>query len=219
MSKTKLPTVDMRAAAEQAGVQVEEANQYLTHISKMEIVNDAELRFSVGVVAEIKEKHTAVGAQRNKFTEKAQAIIDEAKAFFNPALNSLAECEKVIKSKIVDFDLRQADKRNDLILRAGDAGARGSSDAAQMLMKEADACIPPKIPGLSIRRSTKVEIHDAAEAIQWCIENDRLELLQLNEKAVKDLVKASNEKGGFHLPGVTIKTSASAAITVSKVEH
>ena len=220
MAKTKLPTIDMAAASEEATAGVKEATQYLEHIEKMEIVNDAELKFAVGVTAEIKEKHGEVDDQRRKFTDAAQAIIDEANAFFKPALKSLKQCETVLKEKVLEFDQRQAKRRDELLGAAGEvsAGPDANPEKAKAFLEEADTCIVPKIPGLSLRRAVKIDVTDASEAIQWCIDNDRTELLQLNEKAIKVLAKAANGHG-LEIPGVKATPSATVAITVSEVER
>lgn len=216
---TKTPTVDMVAAEQAAAGEVKTASQYLTHIQKMEITSDPELHFAIGVAAEIKEKHTAVDAERCGFIEDAKSIIDRANAFFQPALQSLAECETVIKAKAVEFDARQNDRRTELILEAGEAGMGGDPVEATALMKQADAHLVAKVPGLSFRRSVSVEMINPEAAIKWCIENNRLELLQLNEKAVKALAKTITNGSLDLIPGVHVIPSATAAITVSKVER
>ena len=209
MTKNQQPIIDMGAASSQASVEAVEAEGYLAHITKMEIADGVELRFAVGVVAEIKEKRAAVDGQRRRFTDPAQAIVDEANAFFRPALDSLAACEAIIKTKVVDFDAWQAARRDELLIAVG----KGKAELA-----EADACIVPKVPGMSLRRSMRIEVTDARAAIEWCIANKRLELLQLNEKAIKALAKAANGHG-LEIPGVTVRTSATVAITVAKVER
>ncbi len=214
----KLPAIDMKAAEVAAGAEVEEAAQYLDHIRNMEITTHPEMKFAVGVTAEIKERHAAVDAQRRKFTDPAQVVIDEANAFFNPALNSLAECEKVLKAEIVAYDLRMSARRDDLLETAGLAAACGNKSEAEQHLENADACIVPKVAGLSMRRSVEVKVTDEAAALAWCVENNRFELLQLNEKAIKALAKASNGRGP-DVPGVSVTRTSGAAITVAKVER
>lgn len=206
---TNLPTIDMEAAEATAGEDAKKATQYLDHIRKMEITTHPEMRFAVGIAAEIKEKHASVDTQRRGFVEDAKAIIDRANAFFGPALKSLVECEKVLKAKVVGYDLRMATQRDGLLDRLA---------AEPELADEADACIVPKVPGLSMRRSVKVAITNESAAIAWCIANDRLELLQLNEKAIKALAKATGGRG-IDIPGVAVERTSTAAITASKVDR
>ncbi len=211
-----LPTIDMDAAEAAGDEDLEEATQYLDHIRKMKIATHPEMKAAVGFAAEIKEKHAAVNAQRQKFTDPAQDIIDEANAFFSPALRSLAACEVALKAEIVDHDLRMSTRRDEL-LDAMSEPYNNAEDRSEM-MAEADACIVPKVPGLSMRRSVEVKVADEAAALAWCVENNRFELLQLNEKAIKALAKATNGRGP-DVPGVTVARTSTAAITVAKVER
>lgn len=216
MSKEAVASINMGAAQEAGNAQTEEANQYLEHIRKMDLTTVPEIQFAVGVVAEIKEKHAAVDEQRHKFIDPAQRIIDEANGLFKPALKSLKECEAVIKEKLVAVDGNWRKKRDELIAKSGEAGAVGDAGQAEALMSEADAHLIPKVPGLSFRRSVAVDVRDPAAAVRWCIDNHRSDLLQLNEKAVKALAKASDGQG-VDIPGVAITPSATVAITVKDV--
>jgi len=217
MTKKKLPSIDLVAASEEASAQNEEAGVYLEYIDKMVITSTPELAFAATVVAEMKGRYADVDKRRHRFTDAAQIIIDEANALFKPALKSLSQCEKVLKEKMVEFDIYRAGNRDTLIESAGTLAADGDKETAEKCLKEADAYLPPKIPGMSISRSVKIEINDAQAAIAWCIENERTEFLQLNEKAVKAFAKATGGMG-VDIDGVSIKPSASVSITVSKVE-
>ena len=218
MTKKKIPNIDLVAASEEATAQNEEAGMLLEHIEKMEITNTPELKFAVSAVAEMKEKHAVVDEQRRRFTDAAQAIIDEANALFKPALKSLSQCEKLLKGKMVEFDIYRIGNRDTLIESAGTLAAQGDKKTAEECLAAADGYLPPKIPGMSMSRTVKIEVNDAVAAVAWCIENDRTEFLQLNEKAVKAFAKATDGRG-IEIPGITIKPTASVSITVSKVER
>ncbi len=222
MPVKKLPTVDMAAAQAEANVEAEEAKQYLAHIFDMEITTNDQLKWTVGITAEIKEKAALVDAKLRRFTDAARAIITEADALFKPAIKSLGECEKVLKNKMVEFDIRQAGRRDELLMEAGEVSTgKGDADLdkASALLSDADACIVEKVPGLSFRRSVKVDMLDPEAAVQWCVENNRLELLQLNEKAIKALVKSTSSPSSLKIPGVVVNRSSVAAITVGDVER
>lgn len=214
----KLPAIDVAAAAKTANADVEEASEALAHIEPMTIESQADLRFAVALAAEVKERAAAVDAKRVKITDAARLIIDEVDKLFKPAVASLVKCEKLIKDKIVAYDVGLAVKRERLLTEASEAAKEEHDEDAGELLKLADACVPEKIKGLSLRRSTKVEIVDAQSAIDWCVANGRWELLQINERAIKALAKASSY-AGVRIPGVNVAPSTVAAITVGEVER
>ncbi len=63
---------------------------------------------------------------------------------------------------------------------------------------------------ISIKTKMSPVVNDLEDFVQWCIENERLDLLSVNEKAV---VKEAEKRGPLFDPdGVTIKTTFSPII-------
>lgn len=211
--------VNIAAAEKAAKPFAAQTTDWLGGMQSMELSNLADVKFAVQATAEVKEKIIEVDTQRKKFTDAAQAIIDEANGFFKPVINDLKECEKVLKLKLVSRDNLLAGERILLIEKAGEVAQEGGDPLeTQALLEAADERLPEKVKGLSISRSLGVEITSSKEFIQWCINHDRLELITPNEKALKALAKAA----GDNLPdieGVRFVPKASVSVTASKVER
>lgn len=214
MTEIKLPK--MAAVQQTAEEEAQDAEKSLDFIKKMSIQSQSELQFAVGAVAEVKERHEEIDGKRRQFVDPLKSVIKDIDDFFKPAINSLKEAEQLLKGKISEFVDGCSNKRNELIDRAGRASQEGDANAASALLSTADSYIVPKVEGLSIRESVEVEILDHAAAIEWCVSNNRQDLLQIDEKALKAVCKAKKRP---QIPGVRISIKSTSAITTSKVQR
>lgn len=202
--------IDHAALKVEAEARAVEAKDALGIISKMEIHKPAELEFAVAAIAEVKTKRDAVDAQRKRFVDPLRSVVEEINAFFRPALDSLSACEKALKERVEGFVLgREADRRA-LIEAAGQDGAD-----ADKLLREADGLAVPKIRGLSLRRGSRVAVHDERRAVEWLATN-RPDLLQPNTKAMEALAKSGTLP---KIPGVTVSERLTVAVTSAKVKE
>lgn len=208
--KTEINLPEMKIVADTANEEAQDAEKALSFINKMSITNQADLKFAVGVVAEVKERANAVEEKKKTFTDPLKQVIKDLDAFFKPALDSLKMAEANLKEHIASFHERAEETRRNLILEAGK-----NPEKAAALIKEADTHIIEKIDGLSVRSNIAIAISDAGGAVQWCAQNGRWDLLQLNEKAIKAIAK----EGATLPPGVVAVPNSTIAITVDKVQR
>lgn len=216
-------TVQMEQAGLAASVEHESAKKSLELLKGSEIQTDAHLHGAVSYIAEHKNKFAAAVEKRDSFTgplKKAiaeiQITVTKLNDVFEPAMTSLKECEATAKKKIVAFAEAQAVERRKMIQSAGDASAAGETAVAQEHIKRAEAYEVPKVAGMSLRRAVEFQVLDAGDAVAWCVQNGRLDLLTLDEKACKALAKAGKLP---EMDGVRWGETYSVAVTADKVKR
>lgn len=187
-----------------------DSNEALIFINAIEITNGTGVKDAVKIIADFKERADYLDGKRKTWVDPLNAVIRDINATFKPILDAYESCENALKNKIAGYHNAQAQKRSDLISEAG------SSPNAEELLKAADQCLPEKIPGLAIKQSWDGEIVDPDRIVKWCIENNRLELLTPDLKALKALTKAKSLDP--RIDGWKAYPKSTVAITASKIE-
>jgi hypothetical protein len=212
-TKAAAIVLDVEAARSSGEDEVGPATQALTVAERAIITSPVEMRVAVSWAAEIKERAAAVDAKRLGFVDPAQQIIDNANAFFKPAIAALNKAEKTVKGKISGYSNSLLEERDRVLAQVEDADEGRRAE----LLEQADALLPPKVPGCGMAHSWKGAVTDADRLIAWAVEHRRLDLLAPNEKTLKALTKA---KGGDpQIPGWGARPDTVVSITVSKVER
>lgn len=178
-----------------AQAESEDASKVSALIAGKEIRDDDGLREAVAWTAEIKSKWAEVDEKRKGFTDPLRRVIDEINAFFRPALESLKEAEAGLKAKILEHVEGRLQGRKEAL-----AEVAGMPDVAKraIIVQHAEALLPPKISGLSIRESWTGELVDPLATIDWCI-TEHQELLLVHVKGLEALTKAAGRDPG--IPG------------------
>ncbi len=174
--------------------------------------NDA-MKNGVGVLAEIKTKYKEVDAKRRSFIDPLGEVIDKINAEFSPALDALAGAEKVLKKKVAGFVESRHAERDALIAEVQNQDAQADRVA---LIERAEAKIPPKVSGLSVRELWGGKVIDKEALVRWAIENDRIDLLKVDEPMLKQMTKSAGRDPG--IPGWVAECKRSVAITPGKVK-
>jgi hypothetical protein len=218
-----IATEDRNRASEAALAETDVAHKSLQVLERAVLKTDAELQWMVQVTATIKDSVAEVETKRDSFTAKfreAKVLIDagirDFNCLFEPALTSLASCERVAKAKIVSFAESRAVQRREIIAQAGEAVEEGRQDIAAQLIASAETLEIPKIAGLALKRSTSFMVVDRREAVAWCVQHGRLDLLTVDEPTCKALVKAGSLP---QIDGVRHGESFSVAVTKDKVQR
>ena len=213
-----IPPDDRRDAKRSAEDDTKEAAEVLAMIEDMVITTPAELQFAVGAVVEIQEGITEVEGKISRVTSLAEAIIAEVKGWWAPALESMNASRTALRDKMSAHDLANAERRIRMLQAAGIAGAQGQPEEAGRLIAEAADTETAKIGGLSFRRTLDVAIADEARAVKWCVDNNRLDLLKLDAKAVSSYGKTCADKGlPIEVPGIAVTPKTSPTIPPKRV--
>ncbi len=215
MTEKRIPMPKMTEVATIAGTEKEDAARSLDYIKRLNVQDQKSLEEAVRYVAEVKKSTDMVDERRRGFTSALQQIITDVNDFFRPPLADLTAAEKEIKKKIGTYAQGVEEKRFELVARAGVSLRKGDKDDGEMLLEDAEKFEIQKVPGLSVRKGQELEVTDPKGAVAWCIDNGRTDLLVLNDKALKALLKA--EALPEEMPGVTVKPKATVVITASKV--
>lgn len=191
----------------------EEALTVRTAVGDLAIQSHHGMKLAVQSIAEIKEKAEEVDAKRRSFVDPLRKVIDDINGFFKPAVESLKDAEKILKDKVAAYVADQHTARDEMLAEAQNYSNGDRVD----LIDRATKLVPPKMKGLSIRESWTGKVTDASSLVRWAVENNRLELLKVDDKALKALTKAAGRDP--EIPGWTAVLTRTTAITTSKIER
>ena len=185
------------------------------------------------ILREIKGLANELEGKRTSITKPVNQALREVNALFKPAKDWLAEAEKLVKGKILEFqneqdriarelqakaDAEARKEREKLERRAAKAEAKGKEDKAEELREQAETQIAPvvtsaapKLAGISRRETWKTEITDKGALLQHIIEKrpDLLPLVKIDQSALNGMARSL--KGELDLPGVEVSKEASIA--------
>lgn len=185
----------------------EEETTMVEFLERLKITDGAHLAWAIKAVAEVKDKHTEVKAERDSFVKPLQEIAKKLSDKYKPALDSLARCEKLLKDEVVSY-AQVCDGERRRLLKEAEAG----DDEAITKASHWDF---PKIAGLSLRSGYDIEVEDQELLVNHLVATGKAELLLPNLKVLKEAAKS----GHLGLPGVKVKPSVTVAITAAKVER
>ncbi len=208
----KLP--DLSAVQTQAAPINADAKQVLDLIRQSKIETPEQIQTAVVWIADVKEQHADIVKIRDGWTKPLDSVIDSIKEFFQPAINSLAEVETLLKGKIQERSENLGKERDALLAYVHIAGNRQKK---AKIIEAAEARRLPKISGLQERETWGGMVQDAGALIDWCIANDRRDLLEPNQAALKALTKAAKADPG--IPGWIATAKRSAVVTPSRVKR
>ncbi len=202
--------IQAKAAAQNIG---NDTDKSLSFVSKLVLQKQADLVFAVRAAAEIKTEFAEVDEKRKEFVDPLKEIvkttdkvIKKIDAFFKPALEGLATCEKLIKKKISAYADDQQQQRDDLLREV--ESAQTAAERSDLIAK-AELHIVEKVSGLQFRSGWEGEVVDASLLPR--------EYLVPDLKTLKALTKAKG--GNPNIPGWKAwPKSSDIAITVDKVK-
>ena len=182
-------------------------------IKRTMVEDDAAMEVAVQMAAEIKDKYKEVDEKRKSWVDPLRMVVDDINRTFKPALEKLKEAEAAIKAKISGYVTNSLAKRDALLseVQATPAEERGA------LIEKANALEPRKVSGLAVKESWTGEVEDPAALVKWAVDNGRLELLSVNEKALKAITKSGGRDP--QIPGWRAFADRSVAVTTSRVQR
>lgn len=171
-----------------------------------------DLEKSAQIIAEIKEQAEKIDGVRRKFTTPLRDVISEINGFFEPALSALGNAEEVIKTHVVLYLDKCTRERGEALALVEST----PEDKRGALLSRAEASVPPKVAGMSVRENWTGEVTDTEAVIRWAVENNRHDVLTVNSKALVALTKAMGRDP--IIPGWSAHCDHSIAVTVGKVK-
>ncbi len=211
-NKTPLSIPSSADIAAVANPEIADATQAEALVRAHQITAIEGTRTAVTWIAEIKMKREEVDAKRRSFVDPLKKVISDIDAFFKPALERLDAAEREMKAKIIEFTTASLAERDRVLGAVSDA----APEEQTALVKRAEALTPPRVDGLSVRDNWTGEVQDAELLKAWAIENGRLELLQVNEKALIALTKAAGADP--KVPGWLATNKRIVAVTAGRVK-
>jgi hypothetical protein len=116
-----------------------DAGKVLDLARKLEIRKAADREFAEGALAEIARKHDAWDGKRLAWVKPLKAVAADIDASFRPATRALKEAIDVIKRKIGEWDVAQAQERARLLRASVQAASAGDQAAAAKAYEKAEA--------------------------------------------------------------------------------
>jgi hypothetical protein len=207
--------VDVRTPMPDTGAE-ERAKQALAAVEAMTILSAADYEAAAAELARVKGQWDKTEADRKELKAPSLTAAAGVDKFFAPALAFLVSAEKIIKSKLDEWDTAQdalrletqakvdaaaAKQRVQLEQRADRAIASGKTEKAELLQQQASMVVAPviaantpKVAGLVKRQVWKFEITNPQAVPRTYCEPD-----------VAKIRKQVNATGGdTNIPGVRV---------------
>ncbi|NIQ90991.1 MAG: hypothetical protein GWM98_04580 [Nitrospinaceae bacterium] len=204
----KIPrSADVKRAAEPIVINAEQALSLAdtTAISSSDAAENA-----TAWLKEIKIRKEEVDTKRRSFTDPLRDTIDRINAEFKPAIEALEMAEKTMKGKIASW-IESCHNARDAALEKVGKAKNLSPEKQDEMIEKAEAKLPPKISGMSVRESWIGIVSSEKILKDWIIKNKRWDLILINKKALLALTKAAGADP--KIPGWTASRSRSVAIS------
>lgn len=175
--------------------EVTQAEQALTQIRTFTIETKEDLEFAAEILTDTKQSIKRLDDKRKEITDPMNKALKAANALFKPAITFYEECERLIKSKIVEAHKKAEDAARIALESAGAAAVEGDAGALTTALQVHDAAVEfPAADGLQYRTSWKFEIMDEALIPR--------EYMTPNLALIKGVV--THKKGATEIPGVRV---------------
>ena len=202
-------TIKAKSEGETALASIQDA---MSFIDAFQVEDNDSLEGAVQMLATIKTQHKEIDDKEKSFTNPLKKVVKDLTSFFKPAKDALQAAEISIKGKVSTCVANRLETRDKLLQQVETATA-GKRD---IILAKADQLVPPKIDGLSIREVFTGTLESNSRAVQWCIANNRPELLEVNTQALEALTKAQG--GEIDIDGWKVFKKSTVVITPSKVK-
>ena len=204
-AKSNMPKVDLVKASELALEYKTDAAKAAEFIKDMTVASGQQYEAAASMCADVINQAKEIDAKRREFVDPLNEVVKNLNAFFKPPLDHLDKCEVLLKKKLVSFVNSEVEKRDQLLLQAGQ---QDESAIAEELIEKAEEHEIPKVAGVSMRTTWVGEIVDEDEIPRKYMIPDL--------KTLKALTKATGGDPG--IPGWKATPMTSPAITASKVK-
>lgn len=184
-------TLTAESAENDANARTSEALQVVDVVKGTEITTAESYAVAVDMVSEIKTQRNAVESARRSFVDPLNEVVKRINGFFRPALDRYDECERILKSKLVEWTQNAERERQRLLEEAESQAQDGDLGAANVAIEEAEALVVPKVAGFSQSETWTGEVVDASKIPR--------EYLIPDEVKLRAVTKA--HKGDPKIPG------------------
>ncbi len=198
---------------------------FLENAERSSKITSSEKALATGEdLKEIKRLRKELEQKRTSITAPINKALKEINALFKPAKDWLSQAERLIKTKLLEYQTeqeriaqeaqRKADEearkeREKRERKATIAGLVGMDNKAEELREEAQTqeapvitSVAPKIEGVHTRVTWKAEIVDKLAFVKFVIDKrpDLLSLIKIDQAALN--VQARSQKDELDMPGI-----------------
>lgn len=183
-------------------------------VERLIIENPEGVAYALAQVQEVKARWAELEAQRKSATQPLNATIKTINGWFKPALDSLADLERIWKQKIAAAQAKIERERQKQLALAEAARAKAEEakrpatqakhEAVALAAEGAARAARVDLPGLTSRTEWKWEVIDAAAL------PEDLRTIEPRRKEITALVTA--QKGDCKIPGIRVWSESNLAI-------
>lgn len=204
-AQSKMPKVDLVKASELALEYKTDAEKTEAYITDLAVASDKQYAAAASMCADVMRQAKEIDEKRVSFVGPLNEVVKNLNAFFKAPLEHLDKCEEILKKKLGAYVSGEAKKRNQLLIESGKAD---NEAYAEELIERAEAHMPPKLAGVSMRTTWKGEVVDASKIPAAYLIPDL--------KALNAMTKA--KAGDPGIDGWKATPTTKPAITVSEVK-
>lgn len=174
-------------------------DEALAELREMRIVTPADYKIAGEMLKELAHRQTVLDDKRKSWVEPLKAVSNDIDATFRPVIKGLKDGVEMLKEKLGEAKIAMEAKREELLKLS--VAATGKK--AEALQVEAEAFIPPEIPGVHTTIGWTGEVSDA----------DKLprEYMVPNVTMLEELTAALGRDP--KIPGWTAKKTSSTTTT------
>lgn len=203
--------IDQTQATAEATANTAEASKVSDLVARTSVHDNRTMETAVQWVAEVKTQRDAIDTKRRSWVEPLNAVVKDINNSFRPAIEGLKAAEQALKDKISAHVSSSLAQRDALLVevQATPAASRPA------VMAQVATLAVAEVKGLSIRENWTGSVTDREALIDWCLANDRRDLLGVNEKSLKAATKALGRDPG--ITGWTATCNRTSVVTPSRV--
>ena len=142
------------------------------HLAGLAVDSDDDYSFVAGFAKELREQRLGLEKQEKSVTGPLNQALKQVRGWFKPITTELKSLEDLCKGKLLDYDRRRAQEREEAMRAA--AQAETYEDAHVVLQAAPEA--PPKDAGVSFRETWtyKIENPSLVPIEYWSIDHAKL---------------------------------------------
>lgn len=203
--------IDQAQATAEAVANTEETTKVSDLVARTSVHDNVTMETAVKWTAEVKVQREAIDAKRKSWVEPLNAVVKDINNSFRPAIEGLKASEQALKDKI-SAHVSSSLARRDMLLASVQSAP---PESRQAVVAEVESLAVAEVKGLSIRENWTGSVTDREALIDWCLANNRRDLLGVNEKSLKAMTKATGRDLG--IPGWTATCNRTSVVTPSRV--
>ena len=173
-------------------IQILDELQGVEGVEPFVIEDDEDLQFIANMLKDMKKQYKELEARRKTVTKPMHDALVAFRAFYKPTLDVLKELEKLLKSKIGEYTLKQQELEEQKAKEL--AAAARDKDFERALAVSSTMREVPKVDGITVSEKWDYEIVSKEAVPEWAKE--------VSDAAVRTYIKEFGKTKPADVPGL-----------------